>query len=181
MKNLLTLLCLVILMPIMLIAAIIHAVAKLVKVGSEKLADLILNLIMKMIRSDNSALADALEYMEEIARDEFEVPAESQVPVADFLEYTNGNIYPDPIEAQDALEVLQKFFLGRDWYVIDPLTTGQVNACLVDAILSKFPNRYKRFAKLNGWRTNENSSNVKEPVFVERAVDNNTTMSDEAN
>lgn len=181
MKNLLTLLCLVILLPIVLVMAIIHAIAKLIKIVSEKLSDLTIDLIMKIIRADNPALAEALEYMEELARDEFEVPAEAQVPVADFLEYTNGNIYPDPIEAQDALKVLQKFFLGRDWYVIDPLTTGQVNACLVDAILSKFPNRYKRFAKLNGWRTNKNSSNVKEPVFVERDIDNNTAASDEAN
>lgn len=181
MKHLLILICLVILLPIIFVVAVIQAVAKLIKVGAGKVIDAIIALCKKLICYENNALKEALDTMEAIAKDEFEVPSEAQVPVADFLEYTNGNIYPDPIEAQDALEVLQKFFLGRDWYVIDPLTTGQVNACLVDAILSKFPNRYKRFAKLNGWRTNENSSNVKEPVFVERAVDNNTTMSDEAN
>ena len=72
--------------------------------------------------------------------------------VKDFVRNTGDNIYPDGISAEEALEVLTEFFLGENWYIVDPLPTKQVRVYIVNDILSKFPRKYRKFAKKNGWR-----------------------------
>lgn len=69
----------------------------------------------------------------------------------DFIKFKKDNIYPEPIEAHDALMVLAKFFLGEDWYLPDPVTNGQLYVYLVDNIMAKFPRKYKKFCKKQGW------------------------------
>lgn len=69
----------------------------------------------------------------------------------DFIRNTGDNIYPDGIHAKEALNVLKEFFLGEDWYVADPITSKQVNVYIVDAILSKYPRKYKKFCRKMGW------------------------------
>ena len=71
--------------------------------------------------------------------------------IKDFVHNTGDNIYPDGISAEEALEVLKEFFLGENWYIIDPLPTKQVRVYMVNDILSKFPRKYRKFAKKNGW------------------------------
>jgi acyl carrier protein phosphodiesterase len=49
----------------------------------------------------------------------------------------------EPLEAQKAVDILADHFLGRDWYVVDPLCATQVNAIVVDEIIHKYPKRKK--------------------------------------
>ena len=48
-----------------------------------------------------------------------------------------------PINGQEAINILIDHFLGKSWYVVDPLSTSQVNAIAVDEIKHKFPKRKK--------------------------------------
>ena len=38
------------------------------------------------------------------------------------------NLYPNPISGQDAFNEIRDYMLGKDWYVVDPTNTDQVNA-----------------------------------------------------
>ncbi len=44
-----------------------------------------------------------------------------------------------PIQAQDALNELCEYLLGKDYYIVDPLGNAQVNAIIVDDIEAKYP------------------------------------------
>lgn len=44
----------------------------------------------------------------------------------------------DPITYEQALQQLIEYILGKDWYVVDPLSGIQVNAIAVEEIKSKF-------------------------------------------
>lgn len=60
------------------------------------------------------------------------------------LKLTNIKNDPDVvpyIRAQTALDELCRFFLGEDWYVVDPLSTEQVNVDIVYEIERMFPNK----------------------------------------
>ena len=48
------------------------------------------------------------------------------------------NIYPRSTEAQEGLDILIEHFLGKDWYVVDPLPQKQVNTVAVYQILSVY-------------------------------------------
>ena len=74
----------------------------------------------------------------------------------DFIRYEKDNIFPEPITAEEALNVLQHFFLGEDWYVADPISPRQINVYIVNEILSKFPKQYKKFCKKNNWNNKGN-------------------------
>lgn len=69
----------------------------------------------------------------------------------DFIRHTGDNIYPDGIDAREALDVLKDFFLGENWYISDPVSPNQANVYIVNDILSKFPRKYKKFCKKKGW------------------------------
>lgn len=49
-----------------------------------------------------------------------------------------------PLTGQEAVDELIEHFLGVRWYVVDPLSTAQVNAIAVDEIKKKYPNEPKR-------------------------------------
>lgn len=70
----------------------------------------------------------------------------------DFLNYKDHNLFPEPITEKQALEVLQNFFLGEDFYIVDSVSPGQANVYIVDAIMSKFPRQYKKFCEKNNWK-----------------------------
>ena len=60
------------------------------------------------------------------------------------LKLTNIKNDPDVapyIEPQTALNELCRFFLGEDWYVVDPLSTKQVNFWIVYEIERKYKNK----------------------------------------
>ena len=48
-----------------------------------------------------------------------------------------------PLSYEEAFIVLMNHFLGEDWYVVDPLSQKQVNAIVVDAIISRYPKKKK--------------------------------------
>ena len=72
----------------------------------------------------------------------------------DFLKFENGNLIPNPVSAQECLDVLTEFFLGEDYYIALSCNQGQANAIITEEILSKFPRKYKKFCKKKGWKWN---------------------------
>ena len=49
-----------------------------------------------------------------------------------------------PLTGQEAVNELIDHFLGKGWYVVDPLGVSQVNAIAVDEIKKRFPHKPKR-------------------------------------
>ena len=43
---------------------------------------------------------------------------------------TSYGLYPTPMEAQEALDILTSYLLGDDWYVVDSICAKQVNAII---------------------------------------------------
>lgn len=52
-----------------------------------------------------------------------------------------------PLAPQEALNELIDYFLGENWYVVDPLGPSQVNAIAVDEIKRKFKGPMGRIAR----------------------------------
>lgn len=68
----------------------------------------------------------------------------SQETMKRILKLTNIKNDPDVVpymKAQTAVNELCRFFLGEDWYVVDPLSTEQVNVNIVYEIERMFPNK----------------------------------------
>lgn len=68
----------------------------------------------------------------------------SQETMKRILKLTNIKNDPDVIpymKAQTAVNELCRFFLGEDWYVVDPLNAEQVNVNIVYEIERMFPNK----------------------------------------
>lgn len=63
----------------------------------------------------------------------------------EFVHHTGDNIFPDGISAEEALNVLQEWILGDDYYVVDPITPSQVNVIIVHDILNKVSPEYRNF------------------------------------
>lgn len=55
-----------------------------------------------------------------------------------------------PLEAQEALDMLEKHFLGDDYYIVDPVNNMQGNAIIVDEIISRYKGAIDSPA--NKWR-----------------------------
>lgn len=66
---------------------------------------------------------------------------------------TSYGLYPAPMEAQKALDILTSYLLGDDWYVVDPIGTKQVNAIIAEQILDKYSKKWKK-----DWKTYEKSA-----------------------
>ena len=77
----------------------------------------------------------------------------------DFLKFENGNLIPNPVSAQECLDVLTEFFLGENYYIALSCNPEQANAIITEEILSKFPRKYKKFCKKKGWKWNESKRN----------------------
>lgn len=60
------------------------------------------------------------------------------------IEDTSCGLYPAPMEAQKALDILTSYLLGDDWYVVDPMNTKQVNAIITEQILDKYSKKWKK-------------------------------------
>lgn len=50
-------------------------------------------------------------------------------------------------KSQEVVNVLCDLFLGENWYVVDPLSTEQVNTLILDNILYKYSHIYRKEAK----------------------------------
>ncbi len=74
----------------------------------------------------------------------------------DFIQYEmidgEKNIFPKGITDKEALDILKDFFLGEDFYIVNPVSPSQANVYIVDNILNKFPKQYKKFCIMNGWQ-----------------------------
>ena len=64
--------------------------------------------------------------------------------VLENIEDTTYGLCPAPMEAQLALNILTDYLLGEDWYVVMPMNTKQVNACVVEQILDKYSKRWRK-------------------------------------
>jgi hypothetical protein len=68
-------------------------------------------------------------------------------------------ILSPPLDAQMAVDFLQNYLLGEDWYVINPISTQQANTEVVHTILYKYSRKYrkewKRARRLNRQRKGE--------------------------
>lgn len=58
------------------------------------------------------------------------------------IEDTSYGLYPAPMEAQEALDILTSYLLGDDWYVVDPMGVKQCNACVIEQILDKYSKKW---------------------------------------
>jgi hypothetical protein len=57
---------------------------------------------------------------------------------------TSCGLYPAPMEAQEALDILTSYLLGDDWYVVDSIGPKQVNAIITEQILDKYSKKWKK-------------------------------------
>ena len=57
--------------------------------------------------------------------------------------WEKDNMFPPVLEPQKALDFLQEYLLGEDWYIVNPLSTGQANCEVVHDILYKYSKRYR--------------------------------------
>lgn len=63
------------------------------------------------------------------------------------------NIFAPPLEPQIALDILQKHFLGEDWYSMNPISVKQVNTEVVYEILVRYPKKKGIIGRLRGlWK-----------------------------
>lgn len=55
-----------------------------------------------------------------------------------------GNIFPPALDAQLAVDFLQKYLLGEDWYTVNPISTVQINTVIVYEILWKYSRKFRK-------------------------------------
>lgn len=63
--------------------------------------------------------------------------------------WEKDNMFPPSLDAQTALNFLQKYLLGEDWYIVNPLSTSQANCEVVHDILYKYSKKYRKEIKNN--------------------------------
>ena len=61
---------------------------------------------------------------------------------------SDERMQPESISGQEALNILTKYLLGEDWYIVDPINQAQANTIIVDEILSKYSKKYKKEKKI---------------------------------
>lgn len=58
--------------------------------------------------------------------------------------YLERNLYPRGTDAQLVVNCLCEVFLGKDWYVVDPIHNSQVNTIILDEILYRYCKGYRK-------------------------------------
>lgn len=58
--------------------------------------------------------------------------------------WEKDNMFPPSLNPQTALNFLQEYLLGEDWYIVNPLTTSQANCEVVHDILYKYSKKYRK-------------------------------------
>lgn len=66
-----------------------------------------------------------------------------------FTQWMNGErdknkITCPSLDAQIAIEFLQHYLLGENWYIVDPLCNAQANVEVVHTILYKYSKKYRK-------------------------------------
>lgn len=62
--------------------------------------------------------------------------------------WEQDNMFPPCLDPQIALNFLEQYLLGEDWYIVNPLSTSQANCEVVDSILYKYSRKYRKEYKL---------------------------------
>ena len=92
---------------------------------------------MKLFKKEKLS-ENMLKFIENLEKYEQE---QNQLPV------NKRNIYTTSTDAQLVVDCLCDLFLGEDWYVIDPLSNGQVNTIILDENLYKHFKPYRDYIK----------------------------------
>ena len=66
--------------------------------------------------------------------------------------WRKDNIFPPALEAQEGIKFLQKYLLGEDWYIVNPLSSAQANCEVVHDILYKYSRKFRREMKRKKYR-----------------------------
>lgn len=61
--------------------------------------------------------------------------------------WEKDNMFSPSLDAQTALNFLESYLLGVDWYIVNPLTTSQANCEVVHEILYKYSKKYRKELK----------------------------------
>lgn len=61
--------------------------------------------------------------------------------------WEKDNMFPPSLDAQTAINFLESYLLGVDWYIVNPLTTSQANCEVVHEILYKYSKKYRKEIK----------------------------------
>lgn len=61
--------------------------------------------------------------------------------------WEKDNMFPPPLDPQKALDFLQEYLLGKDWYIVNPLCNAQANCEVVHDILYKYSKKYRKELK----------------------------------
>lgn len=60
------------------------------------------------------------------------------------LNWDKNNMFPPPLDGQKAINILEKYLLPEDWYIVNPLTNAQANCEVVHEILYRYSKKYRR-------------------------------------
>ena len=63
-------------------------------------------------------------------------------------------IFCPPMEAQTAVDFLQRYLLGENWYSVNPVCVEQINTEIVHEILMKYSREYRK--ERRKWRKRKN-------------------------
>ena len=61
--------------------------------------------------------------------------------------WDKDNMFPPPLDPQEALIFFKEYLLGEDWYIVNPLSTAQANCELVYDILYKYSRKFRKEMK----------------------------------
>ena len=105
----------------------------------------------------------------------FMVSKEYKEQTFDILRHKDDNIFPPGISEKTALDILQVWLLGEDWYVVDPLSPKQVNTEIVYQILYKYSDEFKKECelrrKINSLKPYEFNPNWKGSIYETAKVE----------
>ena len=61
--------------------------------------------------------------------------------------WDKNNMFPPCLEPQTALDFLQEYLLGEDYYIVNPMPNIQANCEVVHDILYKYSKQYRKERK----------------------------------
>lgn len=61
--------------------------------------------------------------------------------------WDKNNMFPPSLDPQTALDFLQEYLLGEDYYIINPMPNIQANCEVVHDILYKYSKQYRKERK----------------------------------
>ena len=61
--------------------------------------------------------------------------------------WDKNNMFPPSLDPQTALDFLQEYLLGEDYYIVNPMPNIQANCEVVHDILYKYSKQYRKERK----------------------------------